>query len=60
MIQFFKIFLRKVPVLAVFASQIATRTGETEPEMAWDEMVEGGFFNRAYINNRRLTIYKSV
>ena len=60
MIQFFKAFLRKVPVLTVFASQIATCTGNAEPEMAGDKMVERGFFYGTDIDNRRFSIDKSV
>jgi hypothetical protein len=59
-VQFFKTLLRKIPVLTMFAFQIAARTGETEPEMAGNEMVERCLFNGTYVNNGRLTIDKSV
>ena len=60
MVQFFKTLLREIPVLTVFASQIATRTGYAKPEMAGDEVIERGFFDGPDVNNRRTTIDQSV
>ena len=52
----FRTALREMPVLAIFTPQVATCTGEAQPEMAWDEMIEGGLFNRPNINDRRFAI----
>ncbi len=60
MIQFFKALLREMRVLAMLTSQIATRTGNTEPEMARDKVVKRRFFNGADINHGRLTIDQSI
>jgi hypothetical protein len=49
-----------MPVLAMFASQVATCTGDAEPEMAGEEVIERCLFDGAYINNGRFTIDKSV
>jgi len=49
-----------MPILTVLASQIATRTGDAEPEMPGDEMVERCFFNWTYVDNGRPTIDKTV
>jgi hypothetical protein len=49
-----------MPVLAVFASQIATRTGDAEPEMAGDEMIKRSFFNRTDVDDGRSTIDKCI
>ena len=60
MIQFFKALLRKVPILAVFASQVAACTGNAEPEMPRDEMIKRCFFNRTDVDDGRSTIDQSL
>jgi hypothetical protein len=60
MIQFFNALLGKVPVLAMFASEIATGACDAEPEMPGNEMVERSFFNGTCINNRWPAIGQSV
>lgn len=60
MIQFLKALLGEMPVLTMFASQVATRAGDAESKMAGNKMVKGCFFNRAYINDRRFTVNESV
>jgi hypothetical protein len=49
-----------MPVLAMFASQIAARTGKAKSEMTGDEVVERSFFNGTNIHDRRTTIDESV
>ena len=60
MIQFFEPLLREMPVLAVFTSQVATRTGDAKPKMAGDEMVERCLFNGTDIDSSRIAIYESI
>ena len=60
MIQFFEPLLREMPVLTVFTSQVATRTGEAEPKMAGDEMVDGSFLNGADIDDGRIAIDEGI
>jgi hypothetical protein len=55
-IQFLKASLRKMPVLAIFAAEVTTGTGEAEPGVTGDEMIEGRFFNRANVNDSRFSI----
>jgi hypothetical protein len=49
-----------MPVLTIFAPQIATCTGKTQPEMAGDEMIKRCFFYRADIDNGGLSINNSI
>jgi hypothetical protein len=49
-----------MPVLTIFASEITTGTGDTQPEMAGEEMIERGFFNRANIHNRGFPINDGI
>jgi hypothetical protein len=37
--------LRQGPIMTILASQVATRTGDAQPKMAGDEMVERRLFN---------------
>ncbi len=60
MIQILKARLGEMPVLTMFASQIATRTRDAEPEMTRNEMIDGRLFNGADIDNRRIAINQSV
>jgi len=60
MIQFFGPLLREMPVLTVFTSQVATRTGDAEPKMAGDEMVDRSFLNGADIDDRRIAIDEGI
>jgi len=58
--QFLKALLGEMPVLTMFASQIAIRTGDAEPKMAGDEMVKRGLFNGSDVNNSRIAIHESI
>ena len=60
MIRFLKALLGKMPVLTMFTSEVATGTGDAEPEMTGNEMIDGSFLNWADINDRRITIDKTI
>jgi|PlaIllAssembly_1097288.scaffolds.fasta_scaffold3152577_1 hypothetical protein len=60
MIQFLKALLGEMPVLTVFTSEVATGTGDAEPKMTGDEMVDGSFLNGADIDDRRMVISQSI
>ena len=60
MVQLLEALVGEMPVLAMFAPQVATRTGKTQPKMAGDEMVERRFFNWANIYNRRFPINNGI
>jgi hypothetical protein len=49
-----------MPVLAIFTPEIATGTGDTEPEMTWEEMIERRLFNGANIHHRGFPINDAI
>ena len=59
-IQFLKTSLRKMPVLAIFAAEVATGTGEAEPGVTGDEMVERRLLNRSNVNDSRFSINDGI
>jgi hypothetical protein len=45
MVQLLEAPLRQGPVMTIFTSQIATRTGDAQPKMPGDKMIERRLFN---------------
>lgn len=52
----FRTALGEMPVLTMFASQIATGTSEAQSEVAGDKMIKGRLFNRPNIYDRGFAI----
>jgi hypothetical protein len=49
-----------MPVLAIFAPEVATGTGDAQSEMAGKEVIDRCFFNGSNIHNRRFPINDAI